>query len=141
MQPTELSLNRIIRAPREKVFAAWTDPELLVQWWGPGPVTCPQAQVDLRTGGAYRIANLEKDGSITWIAGKFERVEAPRMLVYTWTIGDNPGPPTLVTVEFKAHPQGTELVVTHERFADAAIRDMHLEGWNGCIDKLEALLA
>lgn len=141
MQTTELSLNRVIRAPREKVFAAWTDPKLLVKWWGPGPVTCPEAEVDLRVGGAYRIANLEEDGSITWISGEFERVEAPEELVYTWKLGDNPGLPTLVTVKFLAHPEGTELTLRHERFADPALRDMHLQGWHGCIDGLEALLA
>ena len=43
MQPTALNLSRIIRAPRERVFAAWTDPDLLKQWWGPGPVSCPEA--------------------------------------------------------------------------------------------------
>jgi uncharacterized protein YndB with AHSA1/START domain len=141
MRPTELSLRRIIRAPREKVFAAWTDPEQLRQWWGPGPVSCPEAHVDLREGGAYRLANREADGSITWISGTFERVRAPDELVYTWTIGSAPGEPTLVSVAFLPHAEGTELVLTHARFAAAAVRDMHLAGWNGCIDKLEALLA
>jgi uncharacterized protein YndB with AHSA1/START domain len=141
MQPTGLSVNRIIRAPREKVFSAWTDPKLLVKWWGPGPVTCPEAQVDLRAGGTYRIANLEEDGSIIWIWGEFEQVRAPEELVYTWKLGDNPGLPTLVTVKFLAHSEGTELVLRHERFADPALRDMHLQGWNGCIDGLEALFA
>ncbi len=138
MQPTELSFSRVIRASREKVFAAWTDPKLLVQWWGPGSVTCPEAEVDLRVGGAYRIANLHEDGSVTWISGPFELVNAPEELVYTWILGDNH--PTLVTVRFLAHPEGTELVLRHERFTDHDLRDMHLEGWNGCVDKLEALL-
>ena len=51
-----------------------------------------------------------------------------------------PGGPTLVRVRFLPHPDGTELVLTHERFAVEALRDMHVEGWNACIDKLEALL-
>ncbi len=141
MQPTALTLTRVIRAPREDVFAAWTDPEALKLWWGPGPVTCPEAHVDLREGGAYRIANLEENGSITWIEGIFERVRAPEELVYTWSVSIVPGDPTLVRVMFLPHAEGTELVLTHERFAVEAVRDMHLQGWNGCIDKLEALLA
>ncbi len=141
MQPTALTLNRVIRAPREKVFAAWTEPEQLKQWWGPGPVTCPEAHVDLREGGSYRIANLEQDGSITWIEGTFERVRKPEELVYTWSVSIVPGGPTLVRVMFLPHADGTELVLTHERFAVEAVRDMHLQGWNGCIDKLETLLA
>ena len=141
MQSTALSLSRIIRAPREEVFAAWTEPEALKRWWGPGPVTCPEAQVDLREGGAYRLANLEADGSITWISGRFERVRAPEELVYTWSVSIVPGGPSLVRVLFLPHPEGTELVLTHERFAVEAVRDMHLQGWGACIDKLEKMLS
>jgi len=141
MLSTSLSLSRVIRAPREAVFAAWTDPELLKQWWGPGATTCPEAHVDLRVGGTYRLANLETDGSITWISGQFERIRAPEELVYTWKIGSGPGEPTLVRVAFLEHREGTELRLTHERFTSEASRDMHISGWGGCIDKLGALLA
>jgi uncharacterized protein YndB with AHSA1/START domain len=141
MKPTELSISRVIRAPREKVFSAWTTPELLTQWWGPGHVTCPEAHVDLREGGGYRLANLEADGSIVWISGRFERVRAPEELVYTWKVSIIPGEATLVRVKFLPHPDGTELVLVHERFATEALRDMHLQGWGGCLDKLEAFIA
>ena len=140
MQPTALSLTRVIRAPRAKVFAAWTEPELLKQWWGPGPVSSPEAHINLREGGDYRLANLETDGSIVWITGRFERVRAPEELVYTWTVSVLPGEPTLVRALFLDHPDGTELVLSHERFALEAVRDMHIQGWNGCLDKLEAFL-
>jgi uncharacterized protein YndB with AHSA1/START domain len=140
VQRTDMQLIRVIRAPREKVFSAWTTPELLLQWWGPGPVTCPEAHVDLREGGEYRLANLEPDGSITWISGRFERVSVPDELVYTWNVSIVPGEPTLVRVRFLPHAEGTELVLTHERFAVEAVRDMHIEGWGLCIDKLGAML-
>lgn len=135
-----LAISRIIRAPRAKVFAAWTEPESLQRWWGPGPVTCPEAEVDLREGGDYRLANRELDGSITWIFGTFERVRPPEELVYTWNVSIVPGEPTIVRVRFLDHADGTELRLTHERFAVAAVRDMHGHGWAGCLDKLEALL-
>jgi uncharacterized protein YndB with AHSA1/START domain len=141
MQPTPLSISRVIRAPREKVFAAWTEPAALKRWWGPGPVSCPEAHVDLREGGTYRLANLLVDGSITWISGRFERIRVPEELVYTWNVSTVPGEPTLVRVLFLPHPDGTELVLTHERFALETVRDMHLQGWGACIDKLEAMLA
>lgn len=140
MTPTALSMTRVIRAPRDRVFSAWTDPDTLKKWWGPGPVTCPEAHVDLREGGAYRIANRETDGSITWISGVFEKVLKPSQLIYTWSVSIVPGDPTLVTVSFNEHPEGTQLVLEHARFADEAVRDMHLQGWGGCLDKLEALL-
>jgi uncharacterized protein YndB with AHSA1/START domain len=139
VQPTELSVIRVIRAPPEKVFAAWTDPLLLRQWWGPGAITCPEVHLDLREGGSYRIANLETDGSIVWISGTFERVRFPVELVYTWRIDTRADEVSLVRVNFLPHSEGTELRLTHERFATEAVRDMHLQGWNGCLDKLERL--
>lgn len=141
MKPTELTINRVIRAPPERVFSAWTLPELLTQWWGPGSVSCPEAYVDLREGGDYRLANLERDGSIVWISGRFELVRAPEEIVYTWNVSVVPGEATLVRVKFLPHPEGTELILTHERFAVEAIRDMHFQGWGGCLDKLEAFFA
>ena len=141
MQPTALTFSRIIRAPRQRVFAAWTDPALLKQWWGPGPVSCPEAHVDLREGGEYRLANLETDGSIVWISGRFQRVRKPEELVYTWSVSILPGAPTLVRVMFLQHADGTRLEITHERFALEAVRDMHAKGWSACLDKLENLIA
>jgi uncharacterized protein YndB with AHSA1/START domain len=141
LQTTELSFSRIIRAEPERVFAAWTDPLLLQKWWGPGPVSCPEARIDLRAGGSYEIANLEADGSVTWISGRFESVRPPNELVYTWSVSILPDEPTLVRVSFLPHPQGTELVLKHERFVAGAIRDMHAQGWDGCLDKLDVLLA
>lgn len=141
MTPTALSVTRVIRAPRPRVFKAWTDPEQLTRWWGPGPVTCPEAHIDLREGGEYRIANRHPDGSITWISGVFERVLVPAQLIYSWSVSIYPGDATLVRLDFNEHPQGTELVLSHTRFANEAMRDMHLAGWEGCLEKLEALLA
>jgi hypothetical protein len=51
-----LVVRRRIHATPEKLFAAWTQPEHLVRWWGPQGVACPAAEIDLRVGGAYRIA-------------------------------------------------------------------------------------
>jgi uncharacterized protein YndB with AHSA1/START domain len=136
-----LALTRVIRAPRPEVFAAWTTPETLRLWWGPGPVTCPEAHIDLREGGDYRIANLEADGSTTWITGVFQRVHVPEELVYTWNVSIVPGEATLVRVAFREHPDGTEIELRHERFADEGVRDMHGQGWASCLEKLDVLLA
>src|SRR5262249_11866527 len=57
-----LVVRRTIRAPVERVFDAWTRPEHLRRWWGPKPVRCTEAEVDLRRGGRYRIANQHPDG-------------------------------------------------------------------------------
>lgn len=134
-----LVVRRTVRAGIDRVFAAWTEPARLTQWWGPEPITCPVAEVDLHVGGRYRLANRYADGSIVWIVGEFERVEPPHMLVYTWSL--EPGPPmsSRVTVRFESQDNdSTEVSVVHERLPDAAMRDMHEQGWNGCLAGLAA---
>jgi len=66
-------------------------------------------------------------------------VLAPRRLVYSWQWDGEPDE-SLVTVEFSAVAEGTEVSVTHDRLADAAQRDAHLQGWTDCTDRLAALL-
>lgn len=140
MPDISLTLTRIIKSSRERVFEAWTDPDLLVKWWGPGTTTCPEASIDLRVGGAIRIANKIDDGRIIWINGEFEMVEPPSRLIYSWIMGSEMADASRVTVEFRNHPDGTELVLTHERFANEGVRDAHLQGWHGCLDGLQELL-
>jgi glutathione S-transferase len=134
-----LVVRRTLRAPAERVFAAWTTPELLMKWWGPADVTCTAAEVDLRAGGAYRIANRFPDGRVFWISGEFEVVEPPHRLVYTWRFADSKATER-VTVRFDAVPGGTEVVVTHERIGADSAREHHEAGWQGCLDGLAALL-
>ncbi len=140
MKPTELFASRIVRADRESVFAAWTTPELVMRWWGPPPFTCPVAEIDLRAGGSYRLANLGPDGETIWISGTFLRVDAPRELAYTWQLSTQPADPSLVHVRLLEHAEGTEIRIHHERFASVAVRDQHAEGWAGCLGKLAAHL-
>jgi uncharacterized protein YndB with AHSA1/START domain len=131
-----LVVRRQIKATPEKLFAAWTRPELLMCWWGPEGVACPAAEIDLRVGGSYRIANRFPDGNIIWIAGMFEEIDAPRRLVYTWKLQSQTGPPERVTVCFVSDRDMTEVVITHERIPNEAARTGHERGWAGCLDGL-----
>jgi uncharacterized protein YndB with AHSA1/START domain len=141
-RPEELALivRRTIRASAERVFDAWTRPEHLVRWWGPRPVRCSGAEVDLRVGGRYRIANQFPDGKVLWIVGEFELVKPPHKLVYTWRL--EPGSPSSerVTVRFEPRDGATEVIIVHERIASAAARATHGQGWEGCLDGLAAFL-
>jgi uncharacterized protein YndB with AHSA1/START domain len=141
MPALNLEVRRVIRATPERLFAAWTQPELLRRWWGPGQVTCPIAEVDLRVGGSYRLANQLPDGTVIWISGEFEVVAPPHELVYTWRVEPGLKGPQRVTVRFEPHDVDTELIVLHEQLPDVDTRDGHLEGWHGCLDKLAELLA
>jgi uncharacterized protein YndB with AHSA1/START domain len=131
-----LRVSRIIRATPARLFAAWTTPEQLLRWWGPRPVMCSSAEVDLRVGGAYSIGNRLPDGREIVIRGVFEEIEPPRRLVYSWTMGGVEH--SRVTVRFDPRGEATEVIVEHERIPDEKTREDHLQGWNGCLDGLEA---
>jgi uncharacterized protein YndB with AHSA1/START domain len=131
-----LVVRRRINATQQTLFEAWTQPTLLMRWWGPQGVVCPAAEIDLRVGGSYRIANQFPDGTVVWIAGIFEVVEPPRGLTYTWQLNPPNGPVERVTVRFEAHGAATEVVVTHEKISDEAARAGHERGWIGCLDGL-----
>jgi uncharacterized protein YndB with AHSA1/START domain len=128
-----LVVRQLIRATPEVLFAAWTDPKHLVHWWGPEGVACTGAEVDLRVGGEYRIANQFPDGSTIWIVGVFEIVEAPHRLRYSWRIESQQTDSEQVTVSFERRGASTEVIVEHERITTAAIRKSHEQGWNGCL--------
>jgi uncharacterized protein YndB with AHSA1/START domain len=132
-----LVVRRVIRATPARLFDSWTEPARLMQWWGPEGVSCPEAEVDLRVGGRYRIANLFADGSLVWISGEFEIITPPRLLVYTWRLGSSAHAGERVTVRFEARDAATEVIVLHERIADATKRDGHALGWNGCLTHLQ----
>jgi len=134
-----LIVRRTIRASAARVFEAWTRPEHLRRWWGPAGVQCTAAEVDLRVGGGYRIANRLPSGDVVWISGVFEQVEPPRLLVYTWQTAASASGSERVTVRFRDAGDGTEVVVVHARIPDAPTRDGHEAGWQGCFDGLEAL--
>jgi uncharacterized protein YndB with AHSA1/START domain len=131
-----LVVRRRIKSTAERLFAAWTQPALLMSWWGPAGAECPAAEIDLRVGGTYRIANRFPDGNVVWIAGIFEDIEAPHRLVYSWKLETQGGPAERVTVCFVADGAFTEVVVTHERIASEAARTSHERGWMGCLDGL-----
>lgn len=128
-----LVVRESIRATPERLFAAWTEPGQLQAWWGPDDVTCVGAEVELRVGGRYRIGNRFPDGKVLWIAGRFEAIDTPRKLVYTWSIEGAGREAERVTVEFVSQGETTEVRVTHERITDEATADMHRLGWQGCL--------
>jgi uncharacterized protein YndB with AHSA1/START domain len=149
-QGVVLVVRRTIRATAERVFAAWTEPEHLVAWWGPRPVTCSAVEVDLRVGGRYRIVNALPDGTSVTIAGEFREIEAPSKLVYTWRLA--PGAlrasiedsgiaeSSLVTVRFEQRDGATEVTVVHDQIPNVPVRESHEQGWNGCLDGLALYL-
>jgi uncharacterized protein YndB with AHSA1/START domain len=141
-QRPSLTLNRSYPVSPEKVWRAWTDPEAVKQWWGPGPgEPVSLAELDVRAGGRFRIVFGGPDGKAHECAGVYREVVPNRKLAFTWTWPNStPGRESLVTVTFKAAGRGTELVFRHEQFFDEKVRDDHERGWSGSLDKLERFL-
>ena len=133
-----LEVRRVIRAPRERVFDAWTTPEEIRKWHAPGPLTVSLVEVDLRPGGRYRIHMREPDGKEHRVGGVYREVDRPRKVVYTWGWeGDHVVKDSLVTLEFHDRGDSTEVVLTHA-IADDKERASHTNGWTSIMDKLEA---
>jgi uncharacterized protein YndB with AHSA1/START domain len=137
-----LTLNRHYAAPPERVWRAWTDAQVLKQWWAPSPGQgVSLAELDVRVGGRYRICFGGADGNEHECAGVYQEVVRPKKLVFTWSWPrTTPDRVSLVTILFNAKGSGTELVFKHERFFDEAARDSHQRGWMGLLDKLDAYL-
>ncbi|MGH8705048.1 MAG: SRPBCC family protein [Burkholderiales bacterium] len=137
-----LVLTRTYRVAPEKVWRAWTDPEAVKRWWGPGsnePVSL--AELDVRVGGGFRIVFGGPDGKAHECAGIYREVVPNRKLVFTWSWPNStPERESLVTVVFKAVGGGTELGFRHEQFFDETVRDNHKQGWSEAFAKLERFL-
>jgi len=142
-QRPSLTLTRYLRAEPEKVFAAWTDPEKLVQWFGPSRIKpgSARAELDVRVGGRYRISFSHESDEYSEVGGVYREVVPNRRLVFTWAWHSTPERESLVTVELKPDAMGTLLTFHHEQFADEKARDNHARGWNELFEKLENFIA
>ena len=136
---TGLQVRRVIKAPRERVFEAWTTPEELKRWHAPGPLTVSLAEIDATPGGKYRIHMRQPDGVEHKVSGVYREVDPPKRLVYTWGWdGDHPVKNSVVTIDFIERGNSTEVVLTHDGFPAGDERDNHEKGWTSILDKLEA---
>jgi uncharacterized protein YndB with AHSA1/START domain len=140
---TSLQVKRMITAPPEEVFQAWTRPEKAGRW------LCRVTQQhctrilewDLRPGGHYRL-EVSKDGNLHFLTGTYQEVNAPQRLAFTWSWEEDPGfGETLVTIEFFRRGTFTEVVLRHEGFLDGQQCENHKSGWQGCFDRLEEALS
>ena len=130
-----LRVSRIVKAKRQRVFDAWTKPELMHLWFAPGTMTVPSASADLRIGGAYRVV-MKGDAEVTHIVhGVYQEIVPNERLRFTWGWHDVPDE-SVVTVEFRDAEGGTEVILTHERLPDVETRDKHEHGWIGCLANL-----
>ncbi len=137
-----LTVKRRLNAPPAKVYAAWTDPEKIIRWFGrrdakPGSF---QADIDARVGGRFRVS-FSTDDEYYEVSGVYREVVPNARLVFSWAWHSTPERESQVTVSLKPDGDGTLLTVHHEQLFDQAARDGHERGWIGSLDELEKYLA
>jgi uncharacterized protein YndB with AHSA1/START domain len=151
----ELVITRIFDAPRELVWKAWTDPELVKHWWGPKGFTSPVSKIDLRVGGVYLNCMRSPDGQDYWSTGVYREIVEPERIVCTDSFSDSEGnviPASnygmsgewplelLVTVTFEEYEGKTMMTLQHVGIPVGENRDLTEAGWNESFDKLAEYL-
>jgi uncharacterized protein YndB with AHSA1/START domain/uncharacterized damage-inducible protein DinB len=141
-QELTLRLERVIRARRERVYEALTEPSLLVRWSAPEGLSIREGEQDVRPGGAWRVVMVEPNGTEHEAFGVYRAVEPPARLVYThaWRRREGSTPETEVTIDLTEEAGATRLVLTQVGFSSAGSRDGHVEGWTSTLERLERML-
>jgi uncharacterized protein YndB with AHSA1/START domain len=138
-QNLRLVIKRLIQAPRDRVYAAWTDPAQLKQWFGPENVQTRELVADARVGGEFRWDLTNSEGEKMTIRGEYRELQPGKKIVFTWQWEDDEAwenHVSVVTVELDDRDGGTELRLTHEQLPNEESRDGHTAGWNSVLDKL-----
>lgn len=138
-----LTIRRTFKAPRERVFAAFTDPAILVRWLGPDDdITMSDIAFDARVGGALRfVYNSPRMGEMV-AKGIVTALRRPEHLAYTWSWEEDDAADeheSAIRVDFIAHGDETEVHFVHENLKSVESRDRHEGGWTSALDNLARL--
>jgi len=135
-----LRITRRYPVAPERVWRAWTDPQALSRWFGPGDTdSVTLAELDVREGGSYHIRFHTPDGEQHDVSGVYQEVVEHRRLSFSWAWKSTPDRVSRVRIELRPVDGGTELDFVHDRFFDEVARDNHQRGWSGTFAKLDAL--
>ena len=142
-EKTSLEIKRFIKAPRDRVYAAWTDPAQLREWFGPENVRTRDLVAETRVGGKFRWDLTNPEGEEMTVQGEYRELQPGRKIVFTWQWQDDEtweNRNSIVTVELSDVAGGTELRLLHEQLPSEESRDNHNDGWNSLLNKLEKFL-
>jgi uncharacterized protein YndB with AHSA1/START domain len=138
-----LEMERVLPAPPPVVFRAFSDPDRLVEWWGPSGFAVPSLEFEARVGGPYRIEMQPPEGDAFQLTGEFRDVAPPARLAFTfvWEPPDRDDVETLVSLSLGDLGESTEVALTQGPFKTEARRVLHREGWTDSFDRLERLVS
>lgn len=133
-----LTMDRVLAAPPERVFRAWTTPREVERWIAPNPDMPTTAELDVREGGSYTITM----GPYV-VRGRYTEIAPNEKLAFTWKWDGAEDPrEMLVTITFERRPDGgTNMRLHHENLPTTEQRDNHATGWTGSFARLEEHLA
>ena len=147
----ELTIVRVLDAPREKVWRACREPDALKEWWGlPNDATMPVCKIDFRVGGVLHIQVEQPDGSKLWFKWIYREIVAGERLVLEQHFSDEAGreldsrewPASTVTLRFEDVSGKTKLTVVHAGMASEKNPvELYEEGWSQSLDRLAKRLA
>jgi uncharacterized protein YndB with AHSA1/START domain len=141
----QILITREFNAPRDLVFKAFTEPELMVQWLGPRRLTMRVDHYDLRDGGTWRYVHFEPDGGEHGFHGVFHGTPGPDGIVQTFEYEGAPGHVSLDTLALEER-EGRTIVRINSVHQSVEARDAMIaagmaEGLNEGFDRLEELIA
>ncbi|MDH5409232.1 MAG: SRPBCC domain-containing protein [Gammaproteobacteria bacterium] len=145
-------LHHTYTASVEQVFAAWSNPEALGQWFGPHSHQCKVEKFEFKPGGQYQLRMIpiaednDCEGDPTQdsvCAGQFVEIIENKAIImsFDWIENGAPLSDSLLTIEFEPAREGTRLTLVHERLPDEQIRNAHEGGWQGTLECLDTFLS
>jgi uncharacterized protein YndB with AHSA1/START domain len=143
--PQRLHIARTFRAAPEKLWEAWTNPALMLRWFGPIHAPAFECASDLRVGGKWSAALHEQSGVTLRVSGEYLAIQPPELLRFSFkweghNHEDGPGVDTIVEVRISAASEGAHMQFTHERLVSSESRDGHEGGWISAFDRLADFL-
>ena len=142
MTPTtealRLQVTRVLSAPVDRVFAAWTSAESLKQFITPGNPGHAVVECEAWVGGHFRIDMHGKDGKVYRHDGEYLEVDPPRRLKFTWISESTNKCATIVTIDFKPQGEKTEVTLVHEGLESVKSVDGHTPGMDAILEQQEA---
>jgi len=140
MSELSLQVARVIAAPKAKVFDAWLNPEMLAKFMMPMPdMSVPKAETDPVAGGRFDIV-MHAGGNDLPHSGTYKEISPHERIVFTWESPYSVDDST-VTLDFVEADGGTEVTLTHVKFADEETRNNHEGGWTGILASLDGAMA
>lgn len=133
-----LTMVRRIKAAPAAVFEAWIRPEILARWWGPHHTKVLSAEIDAHVGGSFRVTLVEDNGARHTVSGTYAEIVPGERLVFSWAWEATSELVSRVTVTFRPVPEGTEVTLVHDRFANAETATRHRRGWTESFERLAA---